>query len=172
MRNLLDFLVELVVGWLPHDSISARVKRALLRARGAKVGRGVKIWRNVWIDRPAHLEIGADVTLGRSVIILTEGGVTIGARAMIGHGAQIVSAGHRIPLDPHEPMRFSGVDASPIRIAEDAWVGAGAIILGGVVVGRGAVVAAGAVAAKDVPDHAIVAGVPARVVKSRLRSSE
>lgn len=167
MRNLLDFLVELIVGALPHDALSARLKGALLRLRGARIGRRVKFWRLVWIDDPRGLSIGDDVTVGRGVHILTGGSVRVGHRAMVGHGAQLLSSGHRIPATRAEPMRFSGKDAAPLEIGDDAWVGAGAIVLGGVRVGVGAVVAAGAVVSRDVPDYAIVAGIPARLVRMR-----
>jgi acetyltransferase-like isoleucine patch superfamily enzyme len=59
-----------------------------------------------------------------------------------------------------------------VTVGNDVWVGANAIILDGVVIGDGAVVAAGAVAARDVPPYAIVAGVPARVLKYRFTEEE
>ena len=55
-----------------------------------------------------------------------------------------------------------------VALMGDNWVGSNAVILKGVTVGRGAVVASGAVVNKDVPDYSIVAGVPARVIGSRL----
>jgi acetyltransferase-like isoleucine patch superfamily enzyme len=53
----------------------------------------------------------------------------------------------------------------PIHVEDDAWIGAGAIVFPGVTIGRGAIVGAGAVVTKDVPPHAIVAGVPARLIR-------
>jgi chloramphenicol O-acetyltransferase type B len=50
-------------------------------------------------------------------------------------------------------------------IQDDAWIGAGSIILPGVTIGEGAVVAAGSVVTKDVPSYTVVAGVPARPIK-------
>jgi acetyltransferase-like isoleucine patch superfamily enzyme len=64
-------------------------------------------------------------------------------------------------------MRFSGLDVAPITIEDDAWIGAGAIVLPGVTVGRGAVVAAGAVVTKDVESFTIVGGVPSVVIGCR-----
>jgi len=57
-------------------------------------------------------------------------------------------------------------EGAPIVIEDSAWIGAGAIILAGVTIGRNAVVGAGSVVTKDVPAGAVVAGNPARVIKS------
>ena len=161
-----NYLVELFMALTPHDPLSNRVKRSLLRWRGARVGSRPKIWRDVWIDDYRQLALGADVSIGKSAMLICIGGVTIGDQVMIAHGAQIISAGHRIP-DAGESMRFSGLDVAPITIHDGAWIGGGAIVLPGVTVGPGAVVAAGAVVTKDVPANAIVGGVPADVIGSR-----
>ena len=57
--------------------------------------------------------------------------------------------------------------ATPVIVEDDVMMGANAVVLEGVHVGRGAVVAAGAVVIEDVPENAVVAGVPARVIKQR-----
>lgn len=164
---LLDYAVELLMAVLPQNRISMRIKGWLLRSRGAEVGVRTKIWRGVWVDNYRSLAIDDDVTIGHAVILLCGGGIQIGSRTMVGHGSKLISSGHRIPSDRDEPMRWSGTEQAPIKIAEDAWIGAGAIILGGVRVGRGAIVAAGAVVTRDVPDYAVVAGIPATVIRMR-----
>jgi acetyltransferase-like isoleucine patch superfamily enzyme len=161
-----NYLVELFMAVAPHDPISNRVKRRLLRWRGASVGDRPKIWRDVWVDDYRKLVIGSDVSIGKSAMLVCIGSVTIGDEVMIAHGAQILSAGHRIP-PPGTSMRFSGLDVAPIAIEDGAWIGGGAIVLPGVTVGCGAVVAAGAVVTRDVDPYAIVAGVPAEVIAER-----
>jgi acetyltransferase-like isoleucine patch superfamily enzyme len=161
-----NYLVELFMALAPHDPLSNRVKRVLMRARGARIGARPKIWRDVWVDDYRKLAIGDDVSLGKSAMLLCLGGLTIGNEVMIAHGAQIVSAGHRIP-EPGESMRFSGLEAAPIAIHDGAWIGAGAIVLPGTTIGAGAIVAAGAVVTKDVAPRSIVAGVPAEAIGSR-----
>lgn len=65
------------------------------------------------------------------------------------------------------PMTSQGHIEKDIVIEDDVWIGYGAQIMSGITVGTGAIVAAGAVVTKDVPPYSVVAGVPARVIKSR-----
>ena len=68
--------------------------------------------------------------------------------------------------DPDRPFVEQGITAEGIRIEDDVWLGAGAVITDGVHIGKGAVVAAGAVVTKDVPARTVVGGVPAREIKN------
>lgn len=170
-RAFLNYLVEFYMMLTPHDPFSNRMKRALLLWRGTHVGKNPKIWRDVWIDEYRQLVIGDNVSIGKSVMLLAIGGISIGDNVMIGHGAQIISAGHRIP-EGDSPMRFSGLEAAPIHIESNSWIGAGAIILPGVRIGQGAVVAAGAVVSRDVEALTIVGGVPAKLLRMRQLDSE
>lgn len=89
--------------------------------------------------------------------ITIEKGVTIGPNVCIydhDHNPQYL-------LNPDFPAFLS----EPVVIKEKAWIGAGAIILKGVTIGKNSIVAAGAVVTKDVPDFALVGGVPARIIK-------
>ena len=152
----------------PHDPISCALKRVLMRLRGAKIGARVKIWRDVWVDHYSKVQIADDVTIGKSVNMICDGNISIGNRVMIAHGAQIISSGHNIkPKAEEESMRFTGLHSAPVKIADDVWIGAGAIILPGVSIGKAAVVAAGAVVSKSVGDFEIVGGVPAKTIKVR-----
>jgi acetyltransferase-like isoleucine patch superfamily enzyme len=162
-----DYIVELIMLFAPQDTLSMQLKRQLLHWRGCRVGKGTKIWRDVWIDSYRSLQMGDHVTIGKSVMILSVGGIVIDDRVMIGHGAKIISGGHKIPDSRELPMRWSGPELGRITIDQDAWIGAGAIILPAVHIGRGAVVAAGAVVSRSVPPYSVVAGVPARHVRMR-----
>ena len=80
--------------------------------------------------------------------------------------ASIVGFNHGFD-DPNVPIHAQKHYSAGIVIEDDVWIGANAVILDGVTVGKGAVIAAGAVVSKDVPPLAIVAGVPAKVVRRR-----
>ena len=65
------------------------------------------------------------------------------------------------------PIHAQGEEFDPIDIGDDVWIGINVIVLAGVSIGDHAIIAAGAVVTKDVPMYAIVAGVPAKVIKYR-----
>lgn len=67
------------------------------------------------------------------------------------------------------PICHQGVEGKGITIEDDVWIGANCTVLGGVTIGKGTIVAAGAVVTKDVEPYSIVAGVPAKVIGSRIR---
>lgn len=93
------------------------------------------------------------------------GDIVFGNHVMIGPKTVIWGRDHGMELG--RPMKHQPHTKAPIRIGDDVWIGANATILKGVTIGSGTVVGAGAVVTRDVPDYAIVAGNPAKVVKYR-----
>ncbi|MEH2610403.1 acyltransferase [Bradyrhizobium sp. AZCC 1693] len=114
------------------------------------VGAGTRIWSGASID------IGDRVLISHSVNIFDNLTHPIRASERHAQARQIFTRGH--PRDIF-------LDDKPIKIGDDAWIGACAIIMRGVTVGQGGIVAAGAVVTKDVPAYSIVAGNPAVVVR-------
>lgn len=112
------------------------------------------------------IRIGGRVWVGPYAVIYGHGGVEIGDWTMVSMQVTILSSNHTIPgMD--RCMRWEPDIPLPTRIGRDVWIGASATILGGVTIGDGAVIAAGAVVTKDVEPGAIVAGVPARLLRKR-----
>jgi len=110
------------------------------------------------------ITIGKDCLIGEYCVIRGQGGVTIGDRVYTSPFSQIIAVNHVIN-DPDQPIIHQGITAEGIRIDDDVWIGSGAIITDGVHIGKGSVIAAGAVVTKDVPEHTVVAGVPAKVIR-------
>lgn len=116
----------------------------------------------------AGIRVGRDSLIGEYSVIRGQGGVTIGDRVYTSPFTQILAVNH-VYRDPNRPFVDQGITAQGIVIEDDVWVGAGAIVTDGVRIGRGAVVAAGAVVTRDVPEHTVVAGIPARPIKDIQR---
>ena len=131
------------------------------------VGEGFRMFPPFHADFGMNIHIGKDVFINEGCCFQDHGGIWIGDGSLIGQ--QVVMATLDHDLDPaHRQDMFPG----PIRIGRNVWVGAHATILRNVTIGDGAVVAAGAVVTKDVPPNTVVAGVPARVVKTICPTEE
>lgn len=120
----------------------------------------------VIIYHASSISIGSFVDIGENVVLRGAGGIAIGDRVLIAAGAVITTVGH-----PLELPRWGITVTKPVKIGNDVWIGANAVILPGVSIGSGSIVGAGAVVSRDVPADTIVAGVPARVIKAIPRSS-
>ena len=119
----------------------------------------------------AGIKIGRDSLIGEYSVIRGQGGVEIGDRVYTSPFTQIIAVNH-VFSDPDKPFVEQGITAEGIVIEDDVWLGSGSIITDGVRVGKGAVVAAGAVVTADVPAHAVVGGVPAKVIRSSGSGSQ
>jgi serine acetyltransferase len=110
------------------------------------------------------LRIGDGVVLGRGSHVIADTEVTIGSDCYFGPYVYVTSTNHSYD-DPHQPIGKQWPRMEPVEIGPGCWIGTGAVILPGARIGRNVVVAAGAVVRGAVPDHAVVAGAPARVVR-------
>jgi acetyltransferase-like isoleucine patch superfamily enzyme len=115
-----------------------------------------------------HLAIneGAKLTLG-SGYINNNATIDCFESITIGHGVAISSGVTMRDSDNHS-INGNTVVTAPVVIEDNVWIGLNATILKGVRIGKGAVVAAGAVVTKDVPEHTLVGGVPARILKQDI----
>ena len=121
-----------------------------------------------WIEPPLRANWGTHTLLGNHVYanfnltLVDDTQVTIGDYVMIGPNVTISAAGHPICPDlRREAMQFN----FPVRIEENVWIGAGAIILPGVTIGKNSVIGAGSVVTRDIPENVVAMGVPCRVVR-------
>jgi acetyltransferase-like isoleucine patch superfamily enzyme len=112
------------------------------------------------------ITMGSHCTVNSYAILYGQGGLQIGNDVRIAPQVMIMPTNH-IYEDPHVPIWRQGLRAKGIKIEDDVWLGAGAIVLDGVTIGKGSVIGAGAVVAKDIPPYSIAVGVPAIVIKKR-----
>lgn len=111
------------------------------------------------------LTLGDGVVLGRGSHVIADTRVTIGSDTYCGPYVYITSTNHSYD-DPRQPVGKQWPRMEPVTIGPGCWLGTGAVVLPGARLGRNVVVAAGAVVRGEVPDHSVVAGAPARVVRS------
>ncbi|MCL7369553.1 MULTISPECIES: sugar O-acetyltransferase [Streptomyces] len=137
-------------------------RRALLEEMLAALG------TRVWIEPPLHVAYGSRTHLGDDVYanfgltLVDDVEVFVGNRVMFAPHVTVSTTGHPV----HPDLRRDGTQFSaPVRIEDDVWIGAGALIMPGVTVGRGSVVGAGSVVTAHVPPMTVVAGTPARVLR-------
>ena len=123
-------------------------------------------------ENGSAISIGDNVALNDNVMINADcgGRIIIGNDVLIAPNVVIRAANHRYG-DPDALIRTQGHVAGVIRIGDDVWIGANVVVLSDVSVGRGAVIGAGSVVTRDVAEYAIVAGVPAKAVGARARTS-
>ncbi len=140
---------------------------------GITVGNNFSIGRNSIIECTGVIrELGEELIIGENVgiaanaFIAMRGKVEIGDNTIFGPNVSIHAENHNFDsLD--KPIKLQGATRKGIKIGQDCWIGSKAVILDGVTIGNHVIVAAGAVVNKDVPDYAIVGGVPAKVIKMR-----
>lgn len=115
---------------------------------------------------PFYTDCGKNITVGKRVFINSgcrfqdQGGIAIGDDALIGHNVVLATLNHGFAPDSRKDLY-----PAPITIGRNVWIGANSTVLPGVTVGDNSIIAAGAVVTKDVPENAVVAGVPAKIIK-------
>lgn len=145
----------------------------LLCARGAEVD-GFEIGENVLVARDTiiivkhgFVSIGDHCSIGSQTLIGAAGGIRIGSHVLVAGQCYIGGGRYNSELDQGPMMEQGLYSKGTTEIGDDVWLGAGVKVLDGVRIGSGAIVGAGAVVTNDVPDYAIVGGVPAKVISTR-----
>ena len=138
----------------------------------ARRGR-VEFGRFVWLGHGTKIrchegavEIGAKTVLGQECTISAYERVRIGEQCVIADRAMFIDFDHGV-VEVERPIRLQGIYTRPVEVGSNVWIGYGACILRGVRVGDNAIVGTNCVVTRDVPANAVVAGVPARVVRMR-----
>ena len=170
-----------------NTDFDSRMRRVLWRAMARRIGNGVRIGPGVGFQHLETFELGDNVFVGAQAYIQGrfDGRCVIGNHVWIGPqsyfdardlvledyvgwgpGAKVLGSEHTgIPHD--QPVIKTDLVIRPVRVGAWADIGTNAVLLPGVTVGKGSIVGAGAVVTRDVPEFAIVAGVPARFVRWR-----
>jgi acetyltransferase-like isoleucine patch superfamily enzyme len=143
-----------------------------VRYRWIKYGRNVHMQSSTVVFSPnRHIVFGNNVGIGQYCVLQTD--IEIGNDVMLAaHVGIIARDAHTFDQIGVTMFDSQRGDQYKVVIEDDVWIGFGAILLSGIRIGRGAIVAAGAVVRDDVPRYSIVAGNPAKVVRSRFSADE
>jgi acetyltransferase-like isoleucine patch superfamily enzyme len=158
-------------GWRWHtDGFVFFGKRLELQtARGAEVRYGRFVWIGDGSKIRCHegeVEIGEKTVIGQECTISAYRRVRIGAQCVIADRAMFIDFDHGV-VEIERPIRVQGIYMRDVEVGSNVWIGYGACVLRGVRVGDNAIVGTNSVVTKDVPANAVVAGIPARIIRMR-----
>lgn len=97
-------------------------------------------------------------------VMLDTSPITIGRSVLLGPGVVLACAGH--PMNPNQRMSGAFETSAPITLEDGVWIGANAVVCGGVTIGRGSVIGAGSVVTRNVPAGVLAAGAPCKIIRS------
>ena len=127
-----------------------------------------KCGETIWVEQPFHCDYGYNIEVGNNfysnynLTILDVGKVIIGENVMIAPNVSLYTAGH--PL--HPDARNSGYEYGiGITIGDNVWIGGNTVVNPGVHFGNNVVIGSGSVVTKDIPDNALAAGNPCKVIR-------
>jgi len=159
----------------PLQKVARYLLQYIAVGRNVEVGRGFRVGRGVVVSSAHGLVIGHFVSIGPGSIVQVNG--KIGDFALIGMGVQIVGRDDHSASQVGVPMVHSEWvgDRAPsardsVNIGRDVWIGGASVVMSGISIGEGSIIGAGSVVTRDVPPYTIVAGNPARVLRSRFES--
>lgn len=153
----IEHYILFIIGYVPFGFI----RMFFYRMANMQIGDATIINMGARIYKSSGITIGDDCVIGENIILDGRAPLTIGDHVDIASEVMIYNSEH----DIHDAT-FKAIEA-PVKIGDYVFIGPRAIILPGVTIGDRAVVGAGAVVTKDVPEGAIVGGVPAKVIGER-----
>lgn len=159
----LDFWL-MVLYWI-SDCPLRSVRHFFFSAAGMKIGKGSTVHTGVRFYQPAKIKIGDDSIIGYRSFLDGRAELNIGDHVDIASEIMIYNSEHDLSAED-----FHAIE-EPVEIGDYVFIGPRAIILPGVKIGKGAIIAAGAVVTKDVPEFALVGGVPAKVIGERANKN-
>lgn len=152
---------ELLLNEITPNILSARIRKWIYRSMGVNLGKDISMYRSLEIRNPKDLHIADNCSFGKHILLDARKGLWINEGAVVASNVMIWTLHHDYNDD-----NFVAV-GKQVTLGRYSWICSGAIILPGVKIGDYAVVAAGAVVTKDVPNYAVVGGVPAKMIGHR-----
>lgn len=155
-EEAMQITAELNSGY--HEA--AKIRRLFSKLIGKPVSDTFRVFPPFYSECGKNIFIGENVFINCCCHFQDQGGIYIGDGTLIGSYVVMATINHG-----QMPSQRSDNFPAPIHIGKNVWIGSHATILPGVTIGDNAIVAAGAVVSKDVPENAVVGGVPAKMIK-------
>lgn len=169
LRLQVEAFVVALAGWVPGVP-GFLVRTLCYKVLFRRLAGMAWIQPGVTFVETQNLSVGKHFGCNTGSYINALGGLTIGNYVLIGSNVTISAGQH--PIDGATPPVFARpAIPKPIVIEDDVWIGAGAVIMPGVTLRKGTVVGANAVVTRDTQEYSVMAGVPARKLRSRLAES-
>ena len=149
-----------------------------LSTDGVQIGDNVSVGDNTAIICSGSITaIGKGISIGKNTGIANNcffgaaGGIKIGSDVVMGQNVRFHAENHEFS-DPNRLIKDQGVSHKGIKIGNNCWIGAGAVFLDGAEIGDGCVVGANAIVNKTFANNSVIAGIPARVIKMRIKEEK
>lgn len=164
IRNKLFIMVRGIKG-----KKGIMLRYILLKSLAKSCGVNVVIYENVYLFNVANITFGNNISIHPFSYIDGYGNIDIGNDVSIAHNVTIMSSSHSYSSSDVS-IKYQPLKKLPVIIDSNIWIGAKAVILGGNKIATGSIVGAGAIVTHDVLKNTIVAGNPAKVIKSRINT--
>lgn len=163
LKASLAYRIKFIRGYHVHRKASVKKRKLVVLHKRADIQEYVLIrtFRN-------KVVIGENSQINPFTVIYGGSGVFIGKNVMIAPNCMIAAGNHNMSRIDVPMMQAGNVSKGPITIEDGVWIGANSVITDNVTIGHNSVVAAGSVVTKNVDPYSIVAGSPARIIKSRI----
>lgn len=161
-----DFPLHFVLwftGFLPDNVIFLRLRGWLAKYFFGYCGKDLRLGRGIVIHNPINIHLGNHVFFAYGCMLMATDVIRVEDEVMFGPYVVAISGNHS---RQHGSFRYGKPQLAPIWIKHGVWVGSHAVITAGVTIGEGSLIGAGAVVTRDIPDHVMAGGVPARVIKN------
>ena len=156
------WLVGLLTNWWPDNRISIKLRGVLAKPFIRQCGQNFRLGADVTLLNTHNLTIGDNVYIARGGWLNCMAGLTLDNEVVLGPYVVISTVQH---VFKNGSVYHGGNIADPVHVGRGSWLAAHAMVKSGVTVGEGNLVAANAAVVHDTPDHMIVGGVPAKVIK-------
>ncbi|MGH6896115.1 MAG: acyltransferase [Geminicoccaceae bacterium] len=155
------WLVQLCTAWLPGNRYTTRLRGALARPFVGKCGKRFCLGKGVSLIGTSELQIGDDVYIARDCFLNCAGGLVLEDGVVLG---PFVVLSTMQCVFARGMVRHDQVIVHPIRIGRGSWLAAHAVVKAGVRIGAGVMIGGNSAVVKDIEDHVLAAGVPAKVI--------